>query len=188
MPTISSFPGSRNSWLSSDFSTPPNTRCRRCGFASSSAFESGGVMDHISLKTRGAARLSKLAFALVAVKTQASENRRWSACRRVSGGAKALDEPGRGRVGRSKERATTHLAGIVAEPLARGVDQARARFLEQKIGGGDVPVMRVLGRGREIDPAARHQAHSVGERRHTWRNLDRSAKLGRNRLNNELGA
>ena len=101
---------------------------------------------------------------------------------------KAIDEPGRSRVRRSKERAAADLPGIIAEPLARGVDQARARFLEQKIGCGDVPVMRVLGRDREIDRAARHHAHPVGERRHTRNDLDRGAELRRHRLNDGLGA
>ena len=52
-------------------------------------------------------------FALVAAKTQAADRPR-SARRRGGGGAKALDEPGRCRIRRSKERATAHLAGIVA--------------------------------------------------------------------------
>src|SRR5580692_8368215 len=140
---MSSFAGSRNSWLSSDFSSPPNTRCRRCGFASSSAFASGGVMDHIPLSAHGDERDS----ARWPLPSRRGKRKRPKALgrsgrRRRDGGAKALDEPGRSRIWRRKERAAADLTRIVAQPLPRGVDQARARFLEQEIGGGNVPVVR----------------------------------------------
>ena len=45
--------------------------------------------DHISLKAPGAVRAGELAFALVAAKTQASENRRRSVRLPADGGAKS---------------------------------------------------------------------------------------------------
>ena len=135
-------------------------------------------------------RFSGLAFAFAAAKTQAVRKPPppVSLAGEPIAARKASMRPGRGRVRRGEERATPDLPGIVEEPLARGVDQARARFLEQKIGGGDVPIVRVLGRDGEIDRAARRHAQAVGERGHTRNDLDRGAELRRHRLNDELGA
>src|SRR5271165_4928752 len=103
-------------------------------------------------------------------------------------GPKGLDQAGRGKLRRGEERAAPDLAGIVEERRARRVNQAGACFLEQKIGGGDVPIMRILGGDGEIDDAARRHAQAVGERGYARRDLDRRAKLRRHRLNDGLGA
>src|SRR5277367_155445 len=181
---------SRNSWLSSAFSSPPNTRWSSCGFASPSAFGSRDVMI-VFLETHcaGRRRVAGWPLPLSRQKRKPSDDRRrrsvWPPADR---GAKGLDQAGRGRRRRGEERAAPDLAGVVEERLARRVDQARARFLEQKIGGGDVPIVRVFGRDGEIDGAERRHAQAVGERRHARRDLDRRAELRRYRLNDGLGA
>ena len=79
-----------------------------------------------------------------------------------------------------------HLAvpGIVAvtifNPAATQMEatyeQLDARFLKQNIGGGNVPIVRIRRRKREIDCAARGEAQPVGERRHSRNDLDRDAE------------
>ena len=74
-----------------------------------------------------------------------------------------------------EQRAAPDLRGIIEQSFTRAGGEPRARFLQQEIGGRDVPVVRICPRHREMNLPAHDQAQPIGERRHTGRDVDSRA-------------
>src|SRR5208283_6234327 len=83
---------------------------------------------------------------------------------------------------RSWDIAAPDMPGIVEQSFARAVGEPRARFFQKEIGGGDVPVVRIRPRHREMDRPAHDHAQPIGERWHTRRDVHGRAEPRPHRL------
>ena len=151
-PTMSILETSRNSCESR--ATSVRRRTRGAGAAASPPHEPSGLRTSWPISPKRVEPAAPGGFAFAAAKTQVAGRARLIPpvhgiilARRLRRGRPG-SKRGASAFGRREKRTAADLRSVVREPFARRVGQPSARLLEQEIGGGDVPVVRILRRRR----------------------------------------